>query len=326
MATKLDFSLTDSFFLVPSSVVNKYINIATHLELRVLLYLLNNPLKTDVVDASEALALSEGEIYSALEEWIKRGVLQAKEETIALTVPKAELVLSNPIKKASRPSYSFAQIDKALDENQTLRSVLQSAQTILGRSFSQTEYEILYSINDFYGISPEAMMLLFSHCAKIGKTSAKTIESLAILWHKNSITKAEDAERFIEDFNKKSSAQHSVKKIFGISDRKLTPKEQGYIKRWTLDFDFSEDLIEFAYNKCVDSIGKFTFSYIDKIMESYYLAGVTTCEAAQALPAPSTKKTKSKKEPEREASFDLDSFSDWAFKSAYGDLVKKEEN
>jgi DnaD/phage-associated family protein len=166
---------------------------------------------------------------------------------------------------------------------------------MLGRTFSSTEYEILYALGDYYGLPPETILLLFSLCRSEGKTSAKAIEERAAEWMRLGITDPADAERYIARRRSAKSAESTVRSIFGIGERRLSKKERDFISRWTEDFRYGRDMIEPAYEKCVDATGKLSFAYIDRILSSWNAKGIATPEAAAAEVPPPAKTTGRKK-------------------------------
>jgi DnaD/phage-associated family protein len=110
-----------------------------------------------------------------------------------------------------------------------------------------------------------------------------------------------------------------VRSIFGIGERRLSKKERDFISRWTEDFRYGRDMIEPAYEKCVDATGKLSFAYIDRILSSWNAKGIATPEAAAAEVPPPAKTTGRKKQDTAQApSYDIDKFMEWNFNELFG--------
>ena len=74
----------------------------------------------------------------------------------------------------------------------------------------------------------------------------------------------------------KNSFEKKISDLFGLTI-KLTPKQKEFIENW-LSLNLSLELIEFAYEKCVDSLNKLSFPYINKILMNWSDGGYQTKE------------------------------------------------
>jgi DnaD/phage-associated family protein len=320
MSLNFDLTLPSAWFLVPTSVAVKHLPSATEAELKVLLWLLAAGPKATEEAACEALGLTATAVGEAVAAWVDRGVFMLSDKQIVLAPPAACVgPAAGRMTETRRPSYRFAEVEAALAQNPPLRSALLTGQSMLGRTFSSTEYEILYALGDYYGLPPETILLLFSLCRSEGKTSAKAIEERAAEWMRLGITDPADAERYIARRRSAKSAESTVRSIFGIGERRLSKKERDFISRWTEDFRYGRDMIEPAYEKCVDATGKLSFAYIDRILSSWNAKGIATPEAAAAEAPPPAKTTGRKKQDTAQApSYDIDKFMEWNFNELFG--------
>ena len=73
----------------------------------------------------------------------------------------------------------------------------------------------------------------------------------------------------------------SVQRLLGLERRSPTAKEAQFADRWINEWRFSEDLIREAYERNVDAKGKFSFPYMNSILERWKKEGVETLEQAQ---------------------------------------------
>ena len=79
-----------------------------------------------------------------------------------------------------------------------------------------------------------------------------------------------------------------------------------YIEKWFCEYSYSIPIIQKAYEKTVDAIGKLSFPYLNKILTSWYNEGIKTPEEA------AEKDIKTPKTPpsvEKETSYNLNELS-----------------
>ena len=61
----------------------------------------------------------------------------------------------------------------------------------------------------------------------------------------------------------------------------MSENEKKYIELWFRDYGFSLEMVQLAYEKTVDTIGKLNFKYIDKILKGWYEDKITNPEDAK---------------------------------------------
>ena len=100
----------------------------------------------------------------------------------------------------------------------------------------------------------------------------------------------------------------SVEKIIGIEHRAPSLKEDETANRWVNIWKISDDLIKEAYDRCVNSKGKYILSYMDGIIKRWYSSGIKNLTQV----VDSDKLKKSQKEQEQkikeETSYDIDEY------------------
>ena len=137
------------------------------------------------------------------------------------------------------------------------------------RNLTMEEHKILLQIQTDLNLKLEIILIAINYCAKNNVKSIKKIEKLCMNWSDNSIFTLEQAEKQIQILENQKQIQNQVKKCLGIEGRKLSTNEAKYVKTWCCDNGFKINEINLAFNKCVDSIGKLSFPYIDKILQSW---------------------------------------------------------
>jgi DnaD/phage-associated family protein len=119
--------------------------------------------------------------------------------------------------------------------------------------------------------------------------------------------------------------------MFGIGERALTKREEDAFTRWLAEYGYSADIIGIAYDITVNTTGKASVSYADKILAKWYAAGCRTEEQVEELIAREKQgfatKTPSKKaadpKPSGIGSFDTDEFFQRALERSYGPKGEK---
>ena len=282
----------NSFFLVPSELVDLYLDTASELEIKVMLYLLRNggKLLSDT-ELAKKFGVSSEDIFAAIEFWVKNGVILKKNERYSI----------NFSAKDSRPNYSADVIAKRVESDGKLKSLINGVEDLYGKMLSPTELNSLMTLYEWDGISPELILLIISHCRENGKKGFKYIEKTAIEWFESGIDTVEKAETKINELERKKSTEYTVQKIIGAENRALTAKEKEVINDWINGLSLSEELIEKAYETTVEKTGKYSVSYMNTVLRSWHTRGISSVKdlenektAATPKKSYSSKKTQTK--------------------------------
>ena len=91
-----------------------------------------------------------------------------------------------------------------------------------------------------------------------------------------------DAEQKITEIYKNRDAWSICSRAFGIDRRLPGKKEQDFANLWVTERGFGKEMLFEAYSRCVDTAGKFSLPYINKILEKWYKAGVKSVEEIPA--------------------------------------------
>lgn len=317
----IDIKSWGRMFTVPCSVVDEHIKLADGKHIKVLLCILcgsTNKIQSQKI--AEQAGISIDEVEDAIAYWQQSGIISVEGskapvpvENIATSEPKIEKTnmistveainpAPNSISKKTTVKYSPKDIEKLADASSGLKFLFDNVQTILKRPITYTEQSSLINIHEYYGFSVGVILMLFDYCENIGKTSIAYVEAIARSWFENDITTHEAAENEIIRLIDKNTFEKKVASAFGLTTR-LTPKQKEYIHSW-MEMGLSIDLINYAYEKCVDSLNKLQLPYINKILISWHEKGFQT--RAQV----DSDDTKTKPEPQKKSShsYDLDEF------------------
>ena len=343
-------------FAVPNAVADEHLKLAKELHLKVLLWLLRRGGEAEGFEAlAQWLGKPEGDIADALQFWIDRKVIavgdlhrEADEATPELqlqtqvpesqtqaapakspeteapakpAMPAKVLPTMPPAHVHSRPSAE--QLLARMDENADLRSLFRTADAVLGRTIGYEGQCVLLGLHDNHGLPVEVIFMLLQYCAEIEKTNNSYIEAVGRDWGKREIDTIDKAAEQIASLKENLAAWQQLRKLAGLHAPRPTAAQCDFLRRWQREFRFDIEMIFQAYEEMANHTGKLSFSYMNKVLEGWHAAGISTPEQAAAAKEAfaqkqqkqSPKATGAKKNPSRAnapqgygPSFDLEAF------------------
>lgn len=296
----------NSVFAVPSSVVDKYIKIAGGNSLKLLLFLLRHGGESfSENELKEALGFRlEGDLEDAAQFWIKRGIVRsdelsdmvlspaapASENIAAATEPAEQLTLGEiPTEKAPPPAkrvgegslfYTSGDINRIINRDNNTKAFFKNAESIYGRAMNQKELQSTASLIDYYGLPIPVALTLLDHCFRIKKTSIAYIQKCAESWSEDEINTLDLAEERIRLITRRGDIEDRLKAAMEIKSA-FAPKQKEFIHTWSEEWGFGEDMIMLAYDITINSTGKLSFPYMNRILESWRAEGITTAAGVQ---------------------------------------------
>lgn len=325
-----------SSFSVPSAVVNDYIKLSDGNFVKILLCILcSSSRKLTSAQLAEMSGLSEDVVDDAVIHWRSLGVISVDGKVCEIAEP-AYSVASAPAPKpvsqveAVRPTtakpartvvrYTPKEIRDKAAEDDNLFHLFNDIQQVLKCPINGTEQAELLSLYELYRFDVPTILLTADYCVKRGKCGVMYLSTVLRQWYADGATNYKDCEEKIINAEALHTFENRVTTIFGI-DSKLTKKQKEYIEKWK-SMKFSDELLEIAYERCVDNIGKLSFNYINKILCDWSGHDVSTPEQIEKLDSKfkSNKKGKSAKTgAEKETSYDLGNFEKYANDMSYLD-------
>lgn len=290
-----------SFFMVPKAV-ESHLSTASHDELKALLGLLACSGQTlDEEVFAERLGMSRQALLDAVKYWVGAGILVKRGGALRLAAAEAG------VSRGELPHYPAETISLRAERDEALAQLLSYAEQILGKLLSPSDISSLFAMYDWLGLPADVIMMLLEYCRQNGSTGMRYIEKCALSWADEGIDTFEKAEYKLRLMEKRRQAESRIVSLFGIGGRALTKKEKEYIDRWVNEMQMSFELIGAAYEEAVNSTGKLSFPYINKVLQAWHEQGVKTPQEAQSLPR---KKGAGKRRagPDGESAYDNDSF------------------
>lgn len=256
--------------IIPQVLADSYLSLATGAQIKVMLCLIRfagMPLEEAAI--AKHCHLSKEEVHSAIAFWVEQKMLSRRGSTLCLQAPRT-------VQEIKLPVYSSAEILQLSENDATFGQILEETQGLLGKILNHNDASILYGIYDHLGFSGDLIMQLLGFCAGQGKSGFRYIERVALDWHDRGIDNFEKADAYIRHLEQNFRDERRIAAIFGIEGRALSKKEKEFILSWREKMSFHTDMIEAAFNICVDTKGKLSFPYINGILSDWFQRGIKT--------------------------------------------------
>ena len=181
---------------------------------------------------------------------------------------------------------------------------MQEAQQILGRALSPALSSTLLMIHDDYGLPVEVIIMLLMYVKSIHKDNTSYIEAVAKNWAEEEINTHEKADEKLNQLSLIAKSWRCIEQVLGINHRSPSAKEEQYTHRWMHEWNFTTDMIREAYERCVNATGKLSLHYMNKILERWHKAGITTPKQAALEAGEKAAKEQEKHKP----TYDLEEY------------------
>lgn len=281
----------NSAFSVPSAVVDRHLKFAKAEHVKILLYLLKN-MSDDLSEATIAseLSVSEYEVGEALLYWADAGILMPK---VPFERPK-ETEKKAVIKNAKPTRNDVAR--RGL-EDPKIQFMLREAQIKFGRNLKNNETSTLVWLYDDQGLDVSLILLIIQYAAGRNKLNVRFVESVAVDWVNKGIDNITDADAELRRITAGEQAWKTVSAAFGLESRKPSKNEAEKSLIWVDEWHISGEMLSAAYDACIDAKSKFSFPYVEKIIESWHKKGYKTPDDIEK-----------KKVEKKNGAYDLDLF------------------
>lgn len=279
-------------FALPSDVADKYLKLAKGDHIKVLIYIMRNvanlPEPQKIADETD---VSLYDVNEALLFWADAGLLSTASETMQTKETKTA------VKKVLKPQRE--DVAKRGLEDPKIRYMLAETQLKLGRNLKSNETQTLVWLYDDQGLDVSLILLIVQYAVTHGKPNIRFIEQIATDWISKGIETLADADEELRKLAFSEEAWAIVSSAFGLERRKPSKKETELSVKWISDWKISKELLQAAYEACVDSKSKFSFAYVAKIIENWHNKGIKT---------PADFEKDQKPNDNEKAAYDLDLF------------------
>lgn len=296
MNYSLNAGVWNSIFAVPASVVDKYIKLADGASLKLLLYLLRHGGESFTEEQlRSALGIKrEGELEDAAMFWFQRGIIRMDEGELIPTDDNAqELLPEVSPEPEQKPSsirrvaadngaaiYTSRDIAQRINTDSAVEFLFREVQNLYGRVLKTSESRMVLQLTDFYGLPAEVAVMLLKYCFRVGKTTPNYILATAQDWVNENIRTVGEADEQLQKLEKRFSIEENLRRAMDMKT-KFSPNQLAYIKKWTEEWGFGEDMVILAYEITLDKTGALNFSYTNKILENWKSSGIYTTDDAK---------------------------------------------
>lgn len=155
-------------------------------------------------------------------------------------------------------------------------------ETYLKHTLSSSDINIILYWYEELHFGTDLIEYLVEYCISKGHSSTRYMNKVALAWSEAGISTVEQAK---ENASIHSQVYYAVMKALGISGRNLVDTEMNYIKKWSQEFEFDNQLITLACQRTISAIHQPSFEYVDSIMTSWHNNQVHTIEDVDKLDA-----------------------------------------
>ncbi len=341
---------------VPADVLAR----ASAADLRVLIAVCT-PGAVPVADSLDAYAAalgargvgSEAQILASLAFWRGAGVLELSEDTgPAVTVSPAKEIPPPSVAPAEMPAEADADVDEPspatvirrargfeklprynskelgdmMEARQEIKENLDECARIWGDILTIPEANVLLGLSDYLGLDWDYILSLVARCVEEhkrhgAKPSMRYVEKMALTYYDEEIRTLHDLEDKFRAQDALRSLEGKLRTLFGMGERRLTPKETKFFSAWAHDFHYDFDIIQKAYEVTVDIKGKPNLNYINSVLSNWDRDHLRTVEEIEAHMAVHRAEQAQKPAPKAQpsGSFDTDNFFDAAVRRNLGE-------
>ena len=281
-------------FTVPAEVADRHLKLARGEHIKVLIYIMRNmtvPINTSVI--AEAVRISEYDVKEALLYWADAGILICDGD-----LKENAEIKPKTVNRAQKPTRR--DVARRGNEDEKISYLLRETQMRLGRNLKSNETGTLVWLYDDEGLDVSLILMIVQYAAAHNKANIRFIESTAVDWINKGIDTVAAADAELNRMAMGDQAWKIVSSAFGLERRKPSKKETEFSLLWVNDWKMSKEMLEAAYEECVNAKSKFSFPYTAKIIDSWHEKGFKTPKDIQ----------KSKQDVEKEgyAAYDIDLF------------------
>ncbi|MCI8620455.1 MAG: DnaD domain protein [Clostridia bacterium] len=252
----------------------------------------------NINDLSKKLSIQYPVIQEALKYWETNGVI-TKKGTGFIVNNLQELEL----RKLYKPNVSLSSED--IERNEKNQNKARLVETINNSFFQGIMSPSWYADIDLffkkYNFDEQVIMALFSYCFQRSALNPGYVRAVAEGWSSNSVHTFSDLEIYFQKNDNLQKAYKTIQKKLGLQ-RNLSEYEQGYVKKWTVDFGYSLDIIEFALKKTV-SKSTINFEYLDKVISDWHIRELKTSDDVQNYLISAKNTAKNKKDLEQKVKY-----------------------
>ncbi len=219
------------------------------------------------------------------------------------------------LQSPSLPGYTESEAARIIQDSDELKDVIDMCQQIIGKIFTPAEVSVLVGLYDHLRLDGEYIATLCAWCRDNGKHSLRYIEKTALGLFDEGIDSSAALTAYIRQKESCRESLAVIRKLIGAGTRELTAKEKKTFECWLNDWKFDIGVITRAFEVTVDKISEPSVPYMNKVLENWHNAGLSTLEAVEAS-LENYKKKKAEAETAK-SGFETDEFFEAALRRSF---------
>lgn len=278
---------------VPKIILEQHLKFASARQLKALLYMLSSGEETvSSGELASFLCCEAEELEDIMEYWFACGVVSRDQQThmlaeqqkpepsgglrLKLELPELPAEPLKITKVMSVPRLSPKDVVNRGNEDASIAGLLREGQSVLCRTISHSEQEMLINMVDYYGLRPEVILMILAYAKGVGKANTRYILSMAKNWGDEGIDSVARAEQKLEEIALCDERWKTVCAIAELPMKTPTAKQRECTDRWLTQWGFCADLVGRAFDIAKDNEIKKTFPYVNKILQNWHENGIKT--------------------------------------------------
>lgn len=251
-----------------------------------------------ITDLSKKLALPFNVIQEAITYWEKQGALTKKNTgyTVNNLQEKELLALYTP-----KVTLSPEEIEQSAENRNRITAIESINNMYFQGIMSPSWYNDIDMWFRKYGFDEQVMLSLFGYCFQKSKLHRNYVQAVADAWHKDNVKTFTDLENYSQKQEKLNIIKKTVSKKLGLN-RPLTQFEDDFIKKWYLDFGYSQEIIDIALKRTTSKANP-SFDYIDKLLTNWNKQNLKTPSEIQNYIIERNEKNKKSTDIEKKSAF-----------------------
>lgn len=268
-------------FALPADVVQKHLAMASHLQLKVLLWFAaENKDSFDAAACAAALHKPEAAVTEALQYWIETAVLLPDGNLPDTAAPTAQPEPLAPVVRPPAVKPQMKEVIRRQKESPEFASLLQTVSARFGRPITHENMETLLYLYDTAGVPAAVILMAVGYAVSRGKVNMRYIEKVALSWLDDGITTVAAAEEHLLLMKQMDDAAERVRRLTGKA-RELTFQQRGMAHTWLYVWNMSDELVRLALEQAAKTTRPL-IPYANAVLSGWHEDGVTDPTAAAA--------------------------------------------
>ena len=269
--------------VLPGTVADQLLTLATPEQLRVLLWLARHGLALDAAACGAAVGLSPEECAGCVRFWMEQGVLTASAASPVPAAVSATTVAATPLARPAAVKPQLREVLSYQQQHPEFSTLVEEVSARLGKPIGHSDTATLLYLRDTVGLPYEVILMEVGYAVSIGKPHMRYIEKMALDWADRELTTLDAVDAHIQYEEACQKAGRQVETWLALT-RPLTAPQRQTAYKWLEEWHTSEEMLRLADGITRDKTGKFSPAYTDRILERWRAEGIDTPEKAQALP------------------------------------------